>query len=176
MRRADRSVEYFLKLVQDITQRKKEQSARQELARRLLDAQESERRRIAMEMHDQFGQQLSALGLKLAALRRPRNGRTILTEQLAPLEAIVKRLDADLDQFVGRLRPPSLDDLGLVAALEHYVNRWAAEFDLHAEVHANGIDCGDLTSETATALYRIAQEALNNVAKRAQAQKCRSAS
>ena len=169
VRRADGSVEYFLGLVQDITQRKKDESDRQELARRLIDAQESERRRIAIEMHDQFGQQLSALALKLAALRHPRDGRTILTGQLAPLEAIAKRLDADLDQFVWRLRPPSLDDLGLVAALENYVNGWAAEFGLHAEVHANGIDCGDLTSETATALYRIAQEALNNVAKHAQA-------
>jgi two-component system sensor histidine kinase UhpB len=169
VRRADRSVEYFLKLVQDMTQRKKDELDRQELARRLVDAQESERRRIAIEMHDQFGQQLSALALKLAALRHPRDGRTILTEQLAPLEAIAKRLDADVDQLVWRLRPPSLDDLGLVAALESYVNRWAAEFGLHAEVHANRIDYGDLTSEIATALYRIAQEALNNVAKHGQA-------
>jgi two-component system sensor histidine kinase UhpB len=169
VRRADGTVEYFVGLVQDITQRKKDESARQELARRLVDAQESERRRIAIEMHDQFGQQLSALALKLAALRQPRDGQPILVEELAPLEAIARRLDADLDQFVWRLRPPSLDDLGLVAALENYVNQWAAEFGLHAEVHANGIDRGDLTSETATALYRIAQEALNNVAKHAQA-------
>jgi PAS domain S-box-containing protein len=164
-----RAAEDLGKTRDDVSQQKRDELARQELARRLVDAQESERRRIAIEMHDQFGQQLSALALKLAALRATHHGQTILTEQLALLEAMAKRLDVDLDQFVWRLHPPSLDDLGLVEALDNYVHRWAAGYGLHAEVQTSGIDRGDLTSEIATALYRITQEALNNVAKHAHA-------
>jgi PAS domain S-box-containing protein len=159
----------YVGTIVDITDRKEEELARQELLRRLIVAQEDEQRRIALEMHDQFGQQLSALVLKLSALTRDRGRRTNLGEQLASLEGITRQLDTDLDLIVSRLRPPALDDLGLVAALTNYVKRWSAHFDVHAELHATGIERGRLTDEIDTALYRIAQEALNNVAKHAQA-------
>jgi signal transduction histidine kinase len=72
-------------------------------------------------MHDQFGQQLSALALRLAALRHRSGRRTKLSEEVTQLETIVRQLDTDLDLLVSRLRPPSLDDLGLIAALENHV-------------------------------------------------------
>jgi PAS domain S-box-containing protein len=159
----------YVGTIVDITERKEEELARQELQRRLVVAQEDERRRMALEMHDQFGQQLSALVLKISALTRDRGRRTNLGEQLASLEAITRQLDTDLDLIVSRLRPPALDDLGLVAALTNYVTRWSAHFDVHADLHAIGIQRGPLTDEIDTALYRIAQEALNNVAKHARA-------
>jgi signal transduction histidine kinase len=112
---------------------------------------------------------LSSLVLKISALTRDRGRRTNLGEQLASLEAITRQLDTDLDLIVSRLRPPALDDLGLVAALTNYVTRWSAHFDVHADLHAIGIQRGPLTDEIDTALYRIAQEALNNVAKHARA-------
>jgi PAS domain S-box-containing protein len=169
VRRTDRSVEYFVGLVQDITQRKKSETEREELMRRLIDAQEIERRRIALEMHDQFGQQLSALTLKLSALRRQRGKRTNLIEELAPLEMIARQLNADLDVLVSRLRPPSLDDLGLIAALENYIKQWSDQSDVQANFHTSGLEAGGLTGEVETALYRIVQEALNNIAKHARA-------
>jgi PAS domain S-box-containing protein len=153
----------------DVTERKEEELVSRELLRRLVDAQEGEQRRIALEMHDQFGQQLSALVLKISQLKRERGRRTSLGEQLASLEAIARQLDTDLDLIVSRLRPPALDDLGLVAALTNYVKRWSAHFDIRADLHATGIAPGQLTDEIETALYRIAQEGLNNVAKHAQA-------
>jgi PAS domain S-box-containing protein len=159
----------YIGTVVDITERKEEEMARQELLRRLVVAQEDERRRIALEMHDQFGQQLSALVLKLSTLKRESGRRTALGEQLASLEAMTRQLDTDLELIVSRLHPPALDDLGLVPALTNYVKRWSEHFDIHTDVHAFGMEPGRLTDEIDTALYRITQEALNNVAKHAQA-------
>jgi signal transduction histidine kinase len=169
VRRPDGSVEYLVGLVQDITERKKDEAQRQDLIRRLMTAQENERRRIALEMHDQFGQQLSALALNVAGLRRRSGGRRKLSEELTEVEAIVRQLDTDLDLLVSRLRPPSLDDLGLIAALENYVREWSKQSDVHAALHASGIEAGSLTGEIETTLYRVALEALNNVAKHARA-------
>jgi PAS domain S-box-containing protein len=159
----------FAVLVRDVSERRQDEAERLQLVRRLMDVQESERRRVARELHDQFGQQLSALTLKLATLRRDRGRRTQFGEELAPLERIAQQLGADLDQLVSRLRPPALDDLGLLAALEEYVRRWSEEVGIHAELHAQGLEAGGLSSDTETALYRIVQEALNNVVKHSQA-------
>ncbi|HEX7794874.1 MAG TPA: ATP-binding protein [Vicinamibacterales bacterium] len=159
----------FVALVQDVSQRRQDEAERLTLIRRLVDVEESERRRVARELHDQFGQQLSALTLKLATLRRDRGRRTQFSEELAPLERIATQLGADLDLLVSRLRPPALDDLGLLAALDQYIRRWAEEAGVHAELHAKGLEAGGLNSDTETALYRIVQEALNNVVKHSQA-------
>jgi PAS domain S-box-containing protein len=153
----------------DITERREAEKERIRLLRQVVQAQEDERRRIAVEMHDQFGQQLSALVLTLSTLKRGLGERTSLGEQLASLEAITRQLDADLELIVSRLRPPALDDLGLIAALEHYVKHWSEHFDIRAEFDASGVEPGRLTGEIDTALYRITQEALNNVAKHARA-------
>ena len=159
----------FVALVRDVRQRRQDEAERLTLIRRLIDVEESERRRVARELHDQFGQQLSALTLKLATLRRDRGRRTQFSEELAPLERIVNQLGADLDLLVSRLRPPALDDLGLLPALDQYIRRWSDEVGVHAELHAKGLDAGGLSSDTETALYRIVQEALNNVVKHSQA-------
>jgi PAS domain S-box-containing protein len=158
----------YVGTIMDITDRKESEAMRDELLRRLVAAQEDERRRIAIEMHDQFGQQLSALVLKLAGLRHEQGRRTNLGQQLASLEEMTRRLDTDLELIVWRLRPPSLDDLGLIAALAHYVERWSEHFGVRAELQSSGLD-GGVIDDIDTALYRIAQEALNNVAKHAQA-------
>jgi signal transduction histidine kinase len=156
-------------LVRDVRQRRQDEAERLRLIRRLMDVEESERRRVARELHDQFGQQLSALTLKLATLRRDRGRRTQFSEELAPLERIANQLGADLDLLVSRLRPPALDDLGLQAALDQYIRRWSEEVGVHAELHAKGLEAGGLSSDMETALYRIVQEALNNVVKHSQA-------
>jgi signal transduction histidine kinase len=154
----------------DITERKEADAERARLLRQIVEAQEEERRRIALEMHDQFGQQLSALALKLSALRHERGRRHVLGEQLAELETMTRQLDTDLEQIISRLRPPALDDLGLVAALTNYVRHWSQHFGINANVHASGLEPGRLTNEIETALYRITQEALINVAKHARAE------
>jgi PAS domain S-box-containing protein len=155
----------FLGTTMDITERKKEEEARKDLGRRLLNAQEDERRRISRELHDQLGQQLSALKWRLEALRREHAAQPHLDAQLASLQAIASQLDADVDFIAWQLRPTGLDDLGLAVALKHYVASWSEHFHIQAQLHVGGIDPNSLTDEIQTALYRILQESLNNVAK-----------
>jgi PAS domain S-box-containing protein len=155
----------------DLTERKQADAerARTDLLSRLVFAQEDERRRIAREMHDQFGEQLTALNLRVRLLRDACAGRAGLTEQVTALEEVAQRLDRDVDHLVWELRPTALDDLGLRAALANYIKDWSARVQVSAELHTTGLLDDRLPSETETALYRIAQEALTNVAKHSQA-------
>ena len=155
----------------DLTERKRAEAerARTELLERLVFAQEDERRRIAREMHDQFGEQLTALTRGIAALKNACAGNNALTEQVETLEAIAHQLDRDVDHLVWELRPTALDDLGLRAALANYVQDWSKRVKISAELHASGLLDDRLPSEAETTLYRIAQEALTNVAKHSQA-------
>ncbi len=120
-------------------------------------------------MHDQFGQQLTALNLKLEAVREDCGDDKNLCDQLEALQTIARQLDEDVDHMVWEMRPTALDDLGLRAALSSYVENWSKHFSVPVQLHASGMDEDRLTPEIETALYRIAQEALNNVAKHAQA-------
>ena len=138
------------------------------LLRQLVNAQEGERRRISRELHDQLGQQVSALSLKLSIVKRDTSLTVALKREIEFLEDIAKRIDNDLDFLVWELRPTALDDLGLVEALQDYILNWSAHFSTPAEFHAEGAP-GRLDPEIETVLYRIAQEALNNISKHARA-------
>jgi two-component system, NarL family, sensor histidine kinase UhpB len=155
----------------DLTQRQQADAerARTELLTRLVFAQEDERRRIAREMHDQFGEQLTALALRIAALKSACTDRADLLGQVEALENVARQLDHGVDQLVWELRPTALDDLGLRAALTNYVQDWSQRVNISAELHTSGLMDDRLPSEVETTLYRIAQEALNNVAKHARA-------
>jgi PAS domain S-box-containing protein len=157
-------------IVTDLTAHQLHDDAvRRDLQRRLAMSQEDERRRIARDLHDEFGQQLSAFALRLAQLKRDVGRRSGLAKRLAALEALTRQLDQELEQIIWRLRPTALDDLGLVAALESYIRQWAPKSSVACALHANGVGMGEMAGEIETALYRIGQEALNNVAKHAQA-------
>jgi PAS domain S-box-containing protein len=155
----------------DLTERKRADAerARTELLSRLVFAQEDERRRIAREMHDQFGEQLTALNLRIRMLKEACADDAGLREQIVALTDVAQRLDRDVDHLVWELRPTALDDLGLRAALANYINDWSQRVHVSAQLHTTGLLDDRLPSETETALYRIAQEALTNVAKHSQA-------
>jgi PAS domain S-box-containing protein len=153
--------------VLDVTERVLAEQERTLLLRRLITSQEEERRRISREMHDHFGQQLTALTLKLAALKGDGRLPPDVHAQIESLTAMVRTLDADVDTLVWKLRPIALDDLGLAVALANFVKTWSKDFGIHAELHTSGLDSGRLTGEIETVLYRVLQEALTNVAKHA---------
>jgi PAS domain S-box-containing protein len=157
----------------DLTERRKREAerARTELLAHLVFVQEDERRRIARDMHDQFGEQLTALSLRIALLRDACGARADLANHIAALGEIAERLDRDVDQLVWELRPTALDDLGLRAALANYINEWSERSGIAAELHTSGLLDERLASEVETALYRIAQEALNNAAKHSRARR-----
>ncbi|MFL5800924.1 MAG: PAS domain-containing protein, partial [Roseiflexaceae bacterium] len=141
--------------------------ARGELLRRLVTAQEEERRRIARELHDQFGQQLSALRLGLAALADP--AQSDRPDAVPRLQQIAAQLDQDVDRLALELRPTTLDDLGLRVALQQHVEEWAERHSIPAEFQAIGIDRVLIPPEIEIVIYRVTQEALTNVLKHADA-------
>ena len=156
----------------DLTARKQAEAerARSELLTRLVFAQEDERRRIGREMHDQFGEQLTALARRIRMLKDACGDRDDWRAHVESLELIAQQLDRDVDHMVWELRPTALDDLGLRAALANYVQNWSTRVGISATLHTSGLMDDRLPSEAETALYRIAQEALTNVAKHARAE------
>jgi PAS domain S-box-containing protein len=153
----------------------KERRAAEEYARglvgQLVTAQEDERRRISRDLHDQLGQQLTALRLKLAALRDECGTDAEARSRIEEVQALAERIDAEVDFLAWELRPTALDDLGLTAALTNFVKEWSSHYHIPAEAHITGFGSGALrlSPEAETCLYRITQEALNNVYKHAQA-------
>jgi len=137
------------------------------LSERLLTVQEDERGRIARELHDDLGQSLTALKMDVIGLLQ----RSPPAPELAPLrERILTTLDAtvtSVQQISAELRPSVLDDLGLVAAIEGEARLLEERSGIECELRVSGD--GTISPEDATALYRIVQEALTNVARHANA-------
>jgi two-component system, NarL family, sensor histidine kinase UhpB len=132
---------------------------RRESSRNALTAQESERSRIARELHDEFGQALAAVALRAerAAGREPSSQREALTE----IAEIVLRSLEDVHRIGRELRPEALDDLGLVNALLALCSRVAAQDRLRVRPDLSW-NLPTLASEEELVIYRVAQEALTN--------------
>lgn len=140
----------------DVTERKR---LEQRLGERLFDAQESERRALARELHDHVGQELTALKMLLSlAQRDPAASEHVLKEAGELVDELVWRVRGlSLD-----LRPTVLDDLGLRAALEAYFERYSARTDIRVRFEHGGLETR-LPHRVETTAYRIIQEALTNV-------------
>jgi PAS domain S-box-containing protein len=145
--------------------------ARQELLQKLSTAQEDERRRVSRELHDGLGQELTALILGLKALERAVPEDAPGRDRLLEVERIVNRIGREAHDLAVELRPTALDDLGLGPALSAYSARWSERTGVAAEFQPLGLDGGRLPQEVETAVYRVVQEALNNVAKHAGARR-----
>lgn len=153
----------------EISKHKESEAARLELLRRLVTAQEEERRRISRELHDQTGQQLAALLLGLKTLNNAtNNGSTSLHKSLLQLQNLTERLVEDAHHLAWELRPAALDDLGLEIALSNYVEKWSERNSITLDFHS-GLNKLRLPPPVETAVFRIVQEALTNVLKHAQA-------
>ena len=158
-------------LREEMLERQRAERARTELLGRLVFAQEDERRRIAREMHDQFGELLTALARRIEMLKESCAGSVELSAQAGALAALAQQLDRDVDHLVWELRPTALDDLGLRAALQNYVQDWSGRVGITADLHTSGLLDDRLAPDVETTLYRIAQEALTNIAKHSGADK-----
>ena len=153
----------------EITERRTAEEERVKVLHQLVTAQEDERQRIARDLHDHLGQQLTALRLKLNVLKKMCGGNGELAAWVGETQKIARQLDLDVDFLAWQMRPSALNDLGIVAALADYVRQWSAHFNIAVEFNANRFGKTNLPPESETQLYRIAQEALNNVYKHAQA-------
>jgi signal transduction histidine kinase len=139
------------------------------LSQEILSAQEEERRKISRELHDEIGQTLTAINVKLATLKgEAAVNTTSLRRRIASTQRLVERSMNSVHRFARELRPSLLDDLGLIPALHSYMRgftnrtRIPVHFTSFAELEK-------LDSAKRTVLYRVVQEALINVAKHARA-------
>jgi PAS domain S-box-containing protein len=143
----------------------------QHYVRRLIEAQEEERQRIARELHDQIGQVLTALRINLHAVQDICNtpeATSYIEDNISIIDEALRQVrDLSID-----LRPPLLDDIGLVTALRWYVERQAKRAGLRAEVVIELPDQNvRFARELETACFRIAQEAMTNVVRHARAKR-----
>jgi two-component system sensor histidine kinase UhpB len=161
----------------DITERKRTEEALQQyterlraLAAQLAELTEAERQRLARELHDQVGQNLTALGINLNIVQTelPKEVTDLLRSRLEDSLTLVEQTAERIRDVMANLRPPVLDDYGLVAALRWYVDQFARRTDIAVIVEGEE-PVPRLDTRVENTLFRIAQEALTNVAKHAQA-------
>lgn len=141
---------------------------RRALFKRVVSAQESERQRIARELHDETGQALTAIGMGLrglsASIKSEENKE--LFQGLRQLETLVTQSLNELQRLISDLRPSHLDDLGLPSALRWYASNIEERTPLDVRVEIRGKE-QDISASIKTAVFRIVQEALNNVIRHA---------
>jgi signal transduction histidine kinase len=136
--------------------------------RRVVEAQELERRRLARELHDQTGQELTSVLLGLKAVEDAPDAAAQLDALAAVRQQVVETLH-DVRRLAVELRPKALDDFGLVPALERLTQTFIEQTGLKLDLEAR-LGEERLPAETETALYRMVQEGLTNVVKHAQAE------
>ncbi|MDQ1708101.1 MAG: hypothetical protein QOJ88_1312 [Pyrinomonadaceae bacterium] len=160
-------------VVRDITRRKQAEEAQREyadrlkvLSRRLMEVQESERRNIALELHDEIGQVLT--GLKLTLEMGTRLPATQVGESLARARALVNDLMARVRKLSLDLRPAMLDDLGLLPTLLWHIEQYTSQTQVLVNFKHSGLQRRRFAPAVETAAYRVVQEALTNIARHAQ--------
>jgi signal transduction histidine kinase len=163
----------FTKIARDLTERRMAEQAaeqaraaaqRDALRRQLAQAEEDERRRLSRELHDEAGQHLTALGLGLQALSDLTQADSEVERLALQLRDLTNVLGRELHAIAVRLRPKALDDFGLDAALAAYAEEWSRQSGIQTEVHVQD-DAERLPSAVESAIYRVVQEALTNVAR-----------
>ena len=177
----------FAKVTRDVTERRQsEESLREQralltkaasellaLTRRLVEAEEAERRRLARELHDSVGQALSVLSLNLDLALAKADAPEVRT-RLEDSKSLVDSTLQSIEAVMADLRPPLLEEYGLGAALERHAEEFARRTGIAVAFEDEANERSrSLRIESAMALFRIAQEALNNVAKHAQAKQVR---
>jgi signal transduction histidine kinase len=143
------------------------QRVSRDAVRRVVEAQELERKRLARELHDETGQALTSILLGLKPLEEATSGET--QEAVLALRELVVSTLQDVRRLAVELRPSALDDLGLVAAIDRLAHS-AGESGMQVDVEAQ-IGDARLPAEVETTLYRIVQEAVTNVAKHSAARR-----
>ena len=182
----------FAKVTREMTERRQaEESLREQrtlltkaagdllaLTRRLVEAEEAERRRLARELHDRVGQILTALGLNLdaALVELGADAAPAMRERLSDSLVLLESVVQTIEQIMADLRPPLLEEYGLGAALQRHTEDFARRTGIAVSFEDLAQErIRSLRLEAGVALFRIAQEALNNVAKHAAARQVRMA-
>ena len=161
--------QYYV-IARDITELVQAEQRMRELTRQLITAQESERKHIAQELHDELGQALTAISLDLGRIEQalPPDTGPSLKKMVKEARTLTDEVDERVSELALELRPSLLDDLGLAPTLEWYVDQYSQRLGVAVAMEIKGLE-KRLPPEMETGLYRIIQEALTNVARHAQA-------
>jgi PAS domain S-box-containing protein len=158
----------------DVSERKEaERSRRQiEIMQTIVDAQEAERHRIARDLHDQLGQRMTALRLRIKGLTDECAGMATVQKAVMEVQDSALQIDRDISFLSWELKPTELEMLGLVNALRTFVREWSDRHAITAVFHSDlDSDSTRFPLKIEVNLYRIVQEALNNVLKHSSAGK-----
>lgn len=158
-------ISFSLDFIAESQHREKVQEELQDLSKFLQSARENERAHIARELHDELGQSMTALRFDLKWLDENINAQEKPAhEKLKAMNDLVGRTVDSIRRISEDLRPGMLDDLGLAAAIESHVGKFSEQSGIVCDLSMNRADF-DLDEQVATALFRIVQEALTNVAR-----------
>lgn len=135
-------------------------AALQNAQRRLLTEREQERKHLARELHDQVIQDLLSTTYQLDTLAHQETAPADLNQQLVDMQQTVKQLVEEVRRICGNLRPPTIDSLGLRAAIQSHTNNWSARTDIQVTLN---LQMHRLPEEVELSVFRIIQEGLNNV-------------
>jgi len=139
------------------------------LSRQVLTAQEEERKKISRELHDVIAQTLTSINVRLAALKKEAALNTKgLERNIARTQQLVEQSVNTVHRFARELRPTVLDDLGLIPALHTFMKTFREQTGIRVSLSAPAA-VNKVSSDKRTVLFRVAQEALTNVARHAQA-------
>jgi signal transduction histidine kinase len=140
------------------------------LSAHLQDIQEEERKHIAREMHDELGQLLTGFKMDISSLNKTLAdyGDPVVKEKLSGMKVITDDAVKFVRKLAAELRPSILDDLGLVAALKWHTQEFVKRYNINVNFYSD-MDQWDVSSVIATALFRLYQESLTNVARHAEA-------
>lgn len=148
---------------------KQKEQLRGQLLSRVINAQEEERKRIARELHDEWGQTLTGLMMSIESLEGMVSAqRSPFREKLKNAKSLIVRVLGDVRRLTLDLRPSLLDDLGLVAAIRAYLRTHLEDKGIQVDFENKGLK-GHLAPVVETALFRIIQEAVHNITKHAEA-------
>jgi PAS domain S-box-containing protein len=168
-------IDYLIGMGLDVSDRVKTETALLErteeiekLSAHLQNVREEERSRIALEIHDVLGQQLTALKMDATWLRKKAPDESVVTERFATMIALIDDTIKTVRRISSELRPGILDDLGLVAALEWQGTEFEKNTGITLQFETNWNDVG-LERNFSTAIFRVYQEALTNIARHANA-------
>jgi signal transduction histidine kinase len=152
-----------------IIQAKRSEAHLRALSRELIKAQETERLRIATELHDHLAQDLASMKLDLGGLLEGQPASPALAERVQDMTERISKAITTTRDLAYDLLPPGLEDLGLVRTLARYCGDFSLRSGLAVEFYADGMDGVRLGFETQINLYRLVQEALGNARRHAQA-------
>jgi PAS domain S-box-containing protein len=175
-RNAAGEIQGIVAAARDITERKRAEDALREsenrlrvLSSQLLTAQESERKRIAVELHDGIGQMLTAIKFKVESTLTGKSKTRGKEKSLEAIIPMVRESVEEVRRMQMDLRPSTLDDLGILATLDWFCREYQKIYShIHIEKEI-GLQESDVSPLLRTAIYRLTQEAMNNIAKHSQA-------